>query len=212
MHADKKDEIKEVGAGDIAAAVGLESTVTGNTLCGEDKILLLEAIDFPETVISQAIEPKTNEDKDKLRNGLEKLKVQDPSFKYWIDRETGQMIIAGMGELHLEILVERLRSECKVNIETKQQKVAYRETIKNKDSVKYLHKKQSGGAGERAEVHLEFEPNPGKGFEFIDAIRGEDIPKQFRPAVKDGLENVFSRGVLLGYPIVDVKVTLRGGG
>ena len=212
MHADKKDEIKEVGAGDIAAAVGLENTVTGNTLCGEDKILLLEAIDFPETVISQAIEPKTNEDKDKLRDGLDKLKVQDPSFKYWIDRETGQMIIAGMGELHLEILVERLRSECKVNIETKQQKVAYRETIKNKDSVKYLHKKQSGGAGERAEVHLEFEPNPGKGFEFIDAIRGEDIPKQFRPAVKDGLENVFSRGVLLGYPIVDVKVTLRGGG
>ena len=122
------------------------------------------------------------------------------------------MIIAGMGELHLEILVERLRSECKVNIETKQQKVAYRETIKNAVSVKYLHKKQTGGAGERAEVHLDFEPNPGKGFEFVDAIRGEDIPKQFRPAVKDGLENVFSRGILLGYPIVDVKVTLRGGG
>jgi elongation factor G len=159
MHADKKDEIKEVGAGDIAAAVGLENTVTGNTLCSEDKILLLEAIDFPETVISQAIEPKTNEDKDKLRNALEKLKVQDPSFEHRIDRETGQMIIAGMGELHLEILVERLRSEYKVNIETKQQKVAYRETIKNTvNDIKYLHKKQSGGAGERAEVHLDFEP------------------------------------------------------
>jgi elongation factor G len=212
MHAEKKEEIKEVGAGDIAAAVGLENTVTGNTLCGENKVLLLEAIEFPETVISQAIEPKTNEDKEKLRNALEKLKVQDPSFEHRIDRETGQMIIAGMGELHLEILVERLRSEYKVNIETKQQKVAYRETIKNKvNNIKYLHKKQTGGAGERAEVHLDFEPNPGKGFEFVDAIRGEDVPKQFRPAVKDGLENVFSRGVLLGYPIVDVKVTLRGG-
>jgi elongation factor G len=296
MHADKKEEIKEVGAGDIAAAVGLENTVTGNTLCGESKVLLLEAIEFPETVISQAIEPKTNEDKEKLRNALEKLKVQDPSFEHRIDRETGQMIIAGMGELHLEILVERLRSEYKVNIETRQQKVAYRETIKNTvNDIKYLHKKQTGGAGERAEVHLDFEPvinneitNPkrvlndaekkaeiqsiqenlnrwgikleelgpsNRNFEseinqlgpqqlvelkkihdrvereawekrkkkysvitdkfinneFIDAIRGEDIPKQFRPAVKDGLENVFSRGVLLGYPIVDVKVTLRGG-
>lgn len=121
------------------------------------------------------------------------------------------MIIAGMGELHLEVLIERLRSECKVGVETRQQKVAYRETIKNTVQVKYLHKKQTGGAGERAEVHLEFEPNPGQGFEFIDAIRGEDIPRQFRPAVKDGLENVFSRGILLGYPIVDVKVTLQGG-
>ena len=212
LHADDKEEIKEVGAGDIAAAIGLEFTITGDTLCEEKNPLLLETIDFAEPVISQAIEPKTNEDKNKLRDSLEKLKVQDPSFKFWIDRETGQMIISGMGELHLEILVERLRRECKLDIETKQQKVAYRETIKNFVEVKYLHKKQTGGRGERAEVHLKFEPNEGKGFEFVDAIRGEDVPKQFRPSIKAGLENVLSDGILLGYPIVDVKVTLFGGG
>jgi elongation factor G len=174
--------------------------------------LLLETIDFAEPVISQAIEPKTNEDKDKLRDALEKLKIQDPSFKYWIDRETGQMIIAGMGELHLEVSVERLRREFRLEIESKPQKVSYRETITKKlENVWGEYKKQSGGSGHFARVKLTFEPNKGKGFEFVDAKKGQEMSNKDAEEVKEGLEEAMSSGLLLNYPLLDIKVTLLEG-
>jgi elongation factor G len=212
MNANDKEDIKEVCAGDIAAAVGLENTVTGDTFGDEKKPYLLEAIDFAEPVITQAIEPKTNEDRDRMRDALEKLKVQDPSFKYWIDKETGQMIIAGMGELHLEVCIERLRREYKLNIESKQQRVSYRETIKNRtENIVAEYKKQSGGSGHYAKIIVKFEPNPGKGFEFVNAVRGDGVPKNFAEATGKGIEETMFNGLLLGYPTVDVKVTLMDG-
>ena len=211
IYADKKEEIKKVGVGDIVGATGLEHTITGDTIGDESNPLLLENISFADPVISQAIEPKTNADKDKLKEAMEKLKVQDPSFKYWIDRETSQMIIAGMGELHLEISTERLRREYKLDIETKQQKVSYRETIKNNFETWAEYKKQSGGHGHFARILVRFEPNPGKGFEFSNKIRGEAVPKKFAEAVGDGLEEAAANGLLLGYPTVDLKVSLLDG-
>ncbi|RHZ35464.1 elongation factor G [endosymbiont GvMRE of Glomus versiforme] len=226
IHANEKEKIEEVGAGDIAAAVGLEHTITGDTWGEEKKPLLLETIDFVEPVISQAIEPKTDKDKDKLFEALDKLKIQDPSFKYWTDRETRQIIIAGMGELHLEVLIERLRREYKLDVESKQPKVSYRETMKEefeKDEkgnkrykkivISHLHKKQTGGAGQRAEIKLEFKPNPGEGFKFVNALRGEKVGKGncYVPAIEKGLLSAFSEGPLLGYPVVDIEVTLIDG-
>ncbi|CAG8682338.1 7495_t:CDS:2, partial [Ambispora gerdemannii] len=212
MHANNKEEVKSVGAGDIAAVIGLEHTITGDTFGEEKNPLLLETIDFAEPVITQAIEPKTNEDKEKLREALEKLKIQDPSFKYWIDRETGQMIIAGMGELHLEVSVERLRREFKLEIESKQQKVSYRETITQKvENVEGEYKKQTGGSGHFARVKLTFEPNKGKGFEFVDAKKGQEMSNKDAEEVKEGLEEAMSSGLLLNYPLLDIKVTLLEG-
>ncbi|CAG8456031.1 26244_t:CDS:2 [Gigaspora margarita] len=201
MHANEKRDVKEVGAGNIAVAIGLKHAITGDTFGDKKNPLLLEAISFAEPVISQAIEPKTNEDKDKLRDALEKLKIQDPSFKYWIDRETGQMVIAGMGELHLEITVERLRREYKLNIESKQRKVSYRETIT----------KKLGEVGHFARVKLAFEPNPGKGFEFVDAKKGQEMSNKDAEEVREGMEEAMSSGLLLNYPLLDVKVTLLEG-
>jgi elongation factor G len=212
MHANNKEEIKEVGTGDIAAAIGLENTITGDTFGDEKNPLLLETIDFAEPVITQALEPKTNQDKDKLREALEKLKIQDPSFKYWIDRETGQMIIAGMGELHLEVSVERLRREFKLEIESKQQKVSYRETITKKvENVEGEYKKQTGGSGHFARVKLTFEPNKGKGFEFVDAKKGQEMSNKDAEEVKEGIEEAMSTGLFLNYPLLDIKVTLLEG-
>jgi len=226
MHANNKEEVKKVGAGDIAVAIGLEHTITGDTFGEKKNPLLLETIDFAEPVITQAIEPKTNEDRDKLKDALKKLEIQDPSFKYWIDQETSQMIIAGMGELHLEVSVERLRREYKLDIESKQQRVSYRETIKEeweedekgqkkikKTVIRHLHKKQTGGAGQRAEVELEFKANPGGGFKFVNALRGEKVGKGncFVPAIKRGLLSALSDGPLLGYPVVDVEIALTDG-
>jgi elongation factor G len=211
MNADKKEEIKEVGVGDIAAAIGLESTVTGDTLGSEENNFLLENIKFNDPVISLAIEAQSNKDKDKLREALEKLKVQDPSFKYYTDKRTNQMLISGMGELHLEVTVERLRREHEVQVATGKPRVAYQETIKNKVDSEGVYKHQSGGHGQFGVVNIKFEPNPGKGFEFINAIREGAIPKEYIPSVKDGLMEIFVSGPLLGYPVVDVKATLYDG-
>lgn len=212
MHANKPEEIKQVGAGDIAVASGLEHTITGDTFGEEKNPLLLETINFAEPVISQAIEPANNKDRDKLREALEKLKIQDPSFKYWIDRETGQMIIAGMGELHLEVSVERLRREYKLDIETKQRKVSYRETITKKvENVEAWYKKKTGGSGHDARIWITFEPNEGKGFEFVDAKKGQEMSNKDAEEVKEGIEEALSSGLLLNYPLLDVKATLLGG-
>ncbi|CFW93146.1 Elongation factor G [endosymbiont DhMRE of Dentiscutata heterogama] len=212
MHANDKEIIKEVGAGNIAVAIGLENTVTGDTLGEENSPWLLENIEFAEPVISQAIEPKTNEDKNKLKIALDKLKIQDPGFNYWTDRETGQMIIAGMGEVHLEVLVERLRREFKLAIESKQQRVSYRETITKKlAEVWGEYKKQTGGSGHFARVKLAFEPNPGKGFEFVDAKKGQEMSDKDAEEVKEGLEESMSSGLLLSYPLLDIKATLLEG-
>jgi elongation factor G len=212
MSADDQEEIKEVGAGDIAAAIGLNSTVTGDTFGDENNPLVMEKIDFAETVISQAIEPKTNEDKDKLVVALEKLKVQDPSFRYWIDQETRQMIIAGMGELHLDVMAERLRREYKLELETKPPKISYRETItKEIENLEAWYKKKTGGRGHDARIWVNFEPNKGKGFEFVDAKKGQDMSDNDAKEVREGIEEAMSSGLLLNYPILDVKVTLLGG-
>lgn len=211
INADDKEDISEVGPGDIAGIMGLEYTITGDTFGEKNNPFLLETIDFAEPVITQAIEPKTNQDKDRLKEALEKLRVQDPSFKYWIDRETGQMIIAGMGELHLEISIERLRREHKLDILTKQQKVSYRENIKETTETWAEYKKQSGGHGHFARILVRFEPNPERGFEFVNAIRGDSVPKKFAQAVKDGIEEVMSAGLLLGYRLTDIKATLLDG-
>jgi elongation factor G len=212
MHADKKEEIKEVTAGDIAAAVGLENTITGDTLGEEKKPWLLETISFAKPVISQAIEPKTNRDKDKLRDALEKLKIQDPSLHYRIEQETGQIILEGMGELHLEVSAERLRREYNVDIERREQKVSYRETITKKlENVEGEYKKQTGGSGHFARVKLTFEPNEGRGFEFVDAKKGQEMSNKDAEEVKEGIEEAMSSGLLLNYPLLDIKVTLLEG-
>lgn len=214
MHANNKEKIEKVEAGDIAAIVGLEYAITGDTFGDKKNPLLLETIDFAEPVISQAIEPKTSNDADKLKDALDKLKVQDPSFKSRIDRETGQMVIAGMGELHLEVSVERLRKEYKVDVEVKQCKVSYRETITKKlENVEVWYKKKTGGSGHDARIWINFEPNEGKGFKFIDKTSGQGMDKKKGEVeeVRKGLEEAISSGLLLNYPILDLKATLTKG-
>jgi elongation factor G len=212
MHANKREEIKEVYAGDIAAAVGLKYTTTGDTLCPEDKPVILESIEFPEPVISIAIEPKTKADQEKLGTSLAKLASEDPSFRVRTDEETGQTIIAGMGELHLEIIVDRLMREFKVEANVGKPQVAYRETITKKVKVEGKFVRQSGGRGQYGHVWLEVEPQePGKGYEFVDAIKGGVVPREYIPAVDKGILEATDTGVLAGYPVVDVKVTLIDG-
>ena len=187
MHANKREEIKEVFAGDIAAAVGLKYTTTGDTLCDEDKQVILESIEFPEPVISIAIEPKTKAEQEKLGFGLQKLASEDPSFRVKTDEETGQTIISGMGELHLEIIVDRLKREFKVEANVGKPQVAYRETITKKVKVEGKFVRQSGGRGQYGHVWLEIEPQEaGKGFEFVDAIKGGVVPREYIPAVGKG--------------------------
>ena len=212
MHANKREEIKEVYAGDIAAAVGLKYTTTGDTLCGEENQVVLESIDFPEPVISIAIEPKTKAEQEKLGFGLQKLASEDPSFRVKTDEETGQTIISGMGELHLEIIVDRLRREFKVEANVGKPQVAYRETITKKVKVEGKFVRQSGGRGQYGHVWLEIEPQEaGKGFEFVDAIKGGVVPREYIPAVGKGALEATDNGIMAGFPVVDVKVTLVDG-
>ncbi|MDD5107454.1 MAG: elongation factor G [Desulfuromonadaceae bacterium] len=212
MHANKREEIKEVYAGDIAAAVGLKYTTTGDTLCDEDKQVILESIEFPEPVISIAIEPKTKAEQEKLGFGLQKLASEDPSFRVKTDEETGQTIISGMGELHLEIIVDRLKREFKVEANVGKPQVAYRETITKKVKVEGKFVRQSGGRGQYGHVWLEIEPQEaGKGFEFVDAIKGGVVPREYIPAVGKGALEATDNGVMAGFPVVDIKVTLIDG-
>ena len=212
MHANKREEIKEVYAGDIAAAVGLKYTTTGDTLCNEDHEVILESIEFPEPVISIAIEPKTKSDQEKLGLSLQKLASEDPSFRVKTDEETGQTIISGMGELHLEIIVDRMMREFKVEANVGKPQVAYRETIGKKVKVEGKFVRQSGGRGQYGHVWLEVEPQePGKGYEFVDAIKGGVVPREYIPAVDKGIQEAMDNGVMAGFPVVDVKVTLIDG-
>jgi elongation factor G len=213
MHANQREEIKEVRAGDIAAAVGLREATTGDTICNMEKPIILERMIFPEPVISQAVEPKTKADQEKMGVALNRLAQEDPSFRVRTDEESGQTIISGMGELHLEILVDRMKREFGVEATVGKPQVAYRETIrKSVDSVEGKFVKQSGGRGQYGHVVLKVEPNEtGKGFEFVDAIKGGAVPREYIPAVEKGLRETLPNGVLAGYPVVDVKVTLHYG-
>ena len=208
MHANKREEIKWAGAGDIVAAVGLKNTATGDTLCEPGKAVTLESMDVPDTVIEVAIEPKTKADRDTLSDALAKLAKEDPSFRVKGDEETGQTLIAGMGELHLEIIVDRLLREFNVNANVGAPRVAYRETIVKPSKVDHKYAKQSGGRGQYGHVVLEIEPNPEQGYEFVDSIKGGVIPKEYIPAVDKGIQGALSSGVMAGYPVVDVKVNL----
>ena len=213
MHANQREEIKEVYAGDIAAAVGLKEATTGDTLCDPDKIITLEKMIFPEPVISQAVEPKTKVDQEKMGLALNRLAQEDPSFRVHTDEESGQTIISGMGELHLEIIVDRMRREFGVEATVGKPQVAYRETIRAKvENAEGKFVKQSGGRGQYGHVVLKVEPNEiGKGFEFIDAIKGGVVPREYIPAVEKGLIDTLPNGVLAGFPVGDVKVTLHYG-
>ncbi len=213
MHANQRDEIKEVRAGDIAAAVGLREATTGDTLCDPDAVITLERMIFPEPVISQAVEPKTKADQEKMGLALNRLAQEDPSFRVKTDEESGQTIISGMGELHLEILVDRMKREFGVEATVGKPQVAYRETIRKKaEDVEGKFVKQSGGRGQYGHVVLKVEPQePGKGFEFVDAIKGGVVPREYIPAVEKGVVDTLTNGVLAGYPVVDVKVTLTFG-
>jgi len=212
MHANEREEIKEVFAGDIAAAVGLKEATTGETLCDPGKVITLERMIFPEPVIHVAVEPKTKQDQEKMGMALNRLAKEDPSFRVKTDEESGQTIISGMGELHLEILVDRMKREFGVEANVGAPQVAYREAIRKSVEVEGKFVKQSGGRGQFGHVWLKVEPNEtGKGFEFIDAIKGGSVPREFIPAVKKGLEDTLPNGVLAGFPVVDVKVTLFDG-
>ena len=212
MHANKREEIKTVYAGEIAAAVGLKNTTTGDTLCDKDKPIILERIEFPEPVISIAIEPKTKADQEKMTLSLQKLAQEDPSFRLKTDEETGQTIISGMGELHLEIIVDRLMREFKVEANVGKPQVAYRETIKGKVESEGKYIRQTGGRGQYGHVWIEVEPKaPGEGFEFENDIVGGSIPREYIPAVEKGIKEALDSGVLAGYPVVDVKVRLFDG-
>ncbi len=212
MHANEREEIKEVFAGDIAAAVGLKEASTGDTLCDPSKVITLERMIFPEPVIHVAVEPKTKVDQEKMGMALNRLAQEDPSFRVRSDEESGQTIISGMGELHLEVLVERMKREFGVEANVGAPQVAYREAIRKSVEVEGKFVKQSGGRGQFGHVWLRIEPNePGKGFEFIDAIKGGSVPREFIPAVRKGLEDTLPNGVLAGFPVVDIKVTLFDG-
>ena len=211
MHANNRTEIKEVNAGDIAAAVGLKDTVTGDTMCAENNPVILENMVFPEPVISVAIEPKTKGDQDKMGVALAKLAEEDPTFKTYTDHETGQTIISGMGELHLDIIVDRMKREFKVEANVGAPQVSYRETISVAAEVEGKFVRQSGGRGQYGHCVVNFEPNPGKGFEFVDEIVGGVIPREYIPAVEKGLRNALDNGNLAGYPTIDVKARLTFG-
>jgi elongation factor G len=214
MHANEREEIQEVRAGDIAAAVGLKEVITGETLCDPEHTVILERMVFPEPVISQAVEPKTKADQEKMGIALQRLAREDPSFRVRSDEESGQTIISGMGELHLEIIVDRMKREFGVEAAVGKPQVAYRETIrKTVESVEGKFVKQSGGRGQYGHVVLKVEPLPpgGKGFEFVDAIKGGVVPREYIPAVEKGVIDTLPAGILAGYPVVDVKVTLHFG-
>jgi elongation factor G len=211
MHANERQEIKEVRAGDIAAVVGLRDVITGETICDVKKIITLERMEFPEPVISQAVEPRTKVDQEKMGMALGRLAQEDPSFRVHTDQESGQTIISGMGELHLEIIVDRMKREFGVEASVGKPQVAYRETFKKALESEGKFIKQSGGRGQYGHVWLKLEPQHGKGYEFVDAVKGGRVPKEFIPAVKKGVDEALQEGVLAGYPVVDIKVTLTDG-
>ena len=212
MFADKREEISKVEAGDIAAVVGLKSTATGNTLSDVAHPIALESIEFPEPPVSIAVEPKSKADQEKMALALQRLAEEDPTFRIHTDEETGQTIMSGMGELHLDILIDRMKREFKVEANIGEPQVAFRESIKGRSEVQGKHAKQSGGRGQYGDVWVRFEPNEtGKGFEFVDEIKGGVVPQEYRPAVMKGIRETLEGGVIAGYPVVDVKVTLYDG-
>jgi len=212
MHANSRQEISKVFAGDIAAAVGLKDTTTGDTLCDDKNLVILESMQFPEPVIQLSVEPKSKADQDKMTTALQKLQEEDPTFRAHTDQETGQVIIAGMGELHLDIIVDRMRREFKVEANVGAPQVAYRETFRASAQVEGKFARQSGGRGQYGHVWIEFSPNEeGKGFEFENGIVGGVVPREYIPAVQAGLEDALDRGVLAGYPLVDIKARLFDG-
>lgn len=212
MHANSREEIKEVRAGDIAAAVGIKDITTGDTLCDPKAIITLERMEFPEPVIAQAVEPKTKVDQEKMGVALSRLAQEDPSFRVKTDEESGQTIISGMGELHLDIIIDRMKREFGVEANVGAPQVAYRETIRKPIEHQHKYAKQSGGRGQYGHVYLKLEPQePGDGFEFVDKIKGGVVPREFIPAVQKGVVEAMERGIQAGYPVVDVKVTLYDG-
>jgi elongation factor G len=211
MHANKREDIQEIFAGDICAAVGLKTISTGDTICDEDSPIILERIIFPTPVIQLAVEPKTKADQEKMGMAIAKLAQEDPTFKVATDPETGQTILSGMGELHLEIIVDRMMREFAVEANVGKPQVAYRETIRGTAEYDYTHKKQSGGRGQYARATLRVEPVPGEGFQFVNEIRGGSIPKEFIPAIEKGVVEALEGGIMAGYPMVDVKVTVVDG-
>ena len=213
MHANKREEIEEIGAGMICAVMGLKNTTTGDTLCDPTNPVQLESMTFPAPVIEQAIEPKTKSDQEKLSNAIQRLAEEDPTFRVHTDEETGQTIIAGMGELHLDVLIDRMKREFKVEANIGKPQVAYRETLRKKvEKVEYTHKKQTGGSGQFGRVIIDLEPQePGAGYEFVNAVTGGRIPKEYIPSVDAGIQEAMQFGVLAGYPVEDIKVTLTDG-
>src|SRR5579872_5475100 len=211
MHANKREDINDIVAGDICAAVGLKTVSTGDTICSEDAPVMLEKIDFPTPVIQLAVEPKTKADQEKMGMAIHKLAQEDPTFRVNTDPETGQTILSGMGELHLEIIVDRMMREFNVAANVGKPQVAYRETIRNVAEFDYTHKKQTGGSGQFARCKLRVEPNHGKGYEFENEVRGGNIPREFIPAIEKGVVEALEGGILAGYPVVDVKVVVFDG-
>ncbi|MGE4659255.1 MAG: elongation factor G, partial [Arenicellales bacterium] len=212
MHANSREEIKEVRAGDIAAAVGLKAITTGDTLCDPNKVITLERMEFPEPVISQAVEPRTKSDQEKLGVALGKLAQEDPSFRVHTDEESGQTIISGMGELHLEIIIDRLKREFSVDANVGKPQVAYRETLNSVVEQEHKYSKQTGGRGQYGHVYLRIEPQErGEGFEFVDKIKGGVVPREYIPAVQKGVVEAMESGIVAGYPVIDLKVTLYDG-
>ena len=212
MHADKREDIDVIEAGDIAAIVGLKDTTTGATLCDLQHQIVLESIEFPDPPVSIAVEPKTKADQEKMGIALQRLAEEDPTFRVHTDEETGQTIMSGMGELHLDILIDRMKREFKVEANIGEPQVAFRETIRGTSEVQGKHAKQSGGRGQCGDVWVRFEPNePGKGFEFFDEIKGGVVPQEYRPAVQKGIKETLEGGVIAGYPVVDIKATLYDG-
>ncbi len=211
MHANHRAEVEEILAGDIGAAVGLKSTTTGDTLCDENNPVILESIQFSDPVINESIEPKSKADQEKMTAGLLKLSEEDPTFRFYTNHETGQNIIAGVGELHLDVMVTRLRDEFGVQVNVGAPEVAYRETIRKSGECEGRYIKQSGGHGQYGHVWIRFEPNPGKGFEFVDAIVGGVVPREYIKPTQDGLKESLDRGLVAGYPIIDLKATLFDG-
>ncbi|MFR7590497.1 MAG: elongation factor G [Longibaculum sp.] len=211
MHANTRKEIDEVYAGDIAAAVGFKNTTTGDSICDEKNFIILEKMEFPEPVIELAIEPKTKQDQDKLGNGLARLAEEDPTFRVTTNPETGDTIIAGVGELHLDVIVDRLKREFKVEANVGAPQVAYRETIRQAADCEGKFVRQSGGRGQYGHVWIKFEPNEGKGFEFVDAVVGGTVPREYISSVKAGLEDALQNGMIAGYPVLDIKATLFDG-
>jgi elongation factor G len=211
IHAKDREEIKEAGPGDIVALIGMKITKTGDTLCDPDNPLFLENITIPPTVIELKVTPPTHKEQQKMGEALKKLSNEDPSFNVRVDEETNETIISGMGELHLEIIVDRMKHEFGVELEVGEPAVAYRETITEEVENNYKHSKQTGGKGQYAHTVMRIEPNPGNGFEFVDKIKGGVIPTEFIPSVRKGIEKTLERGILAGFPVVDVKVVLLDG-